>query len=75
MSVGYKNNWRCEDTKSELLIESVSQLGRGWIILNSGLFWYYLRHTVAQWYDDAAEEVERDLSLDIQQLEKVLSVL
>ena len=29
-----------------------------------------IRHTVSQWYDDAAEEVERDLSLDIQHLEK-----
>jgi len=29
------------------------------------------RTTVHKWYEEAVEEVERDLSLDIQHLEKV----
>ena len=40
-----------------------------------GITVVYFRHTVSQWYDDAAEEVERDLSLDIQHLEKVKKIL
>ena len=39
-----------------------------------GITVVYFRHTVSQWYDDAAEEVERDLSLDIQHLEKVKKI-
>jgi hypothetical protein len=30
-----------------------------------------LRSTVYQWYEEAAQEVERDLSLDISHLERV----
>ena len=33
----------------------------------------HIRSRVHAWYEEAAREVERDLSLDIQELEKVLS--